>query len=214
MNIRYYLLNSILLVFFSLLLPITANAHKVRVFAWPEGGKIYGETAFSGDRKPKNVEITVLDADSDAVLLTTRTDEQGKFSFTIPEQAVQDRMDLVVVINAGQGHRGEWPLPADEYLSLYTSSDLNAEESAPVELQSPRPVDQSQAGLIDEQLLRTIVEEELENKLAPLRQKLAEINEDKPDLRDIIGGIGYILGMAGIIAWIKSKKQQNKDNIS
>ena len=210
----YRILIILFLFSISVLLPLTANAHKLRIFAWPEGDIIYGETAFSGERRPKNAEITVQDAASHTILLTTRTDEQGKFNFTVPRKAVVEHLDLLLVVNAGEGHRGEWPLPAVEYLTLtLTPKIVGVSESTPT---VPKNVpsssaDTANAVLIDEQLLRRIVDEELEKKLTPLRRILAESKDSSPGLRDILGGIGYILGLAGILAWLQAKKQHKKE---
>lgn len=196
------------------LLPLTANAHKLRIFAWPEGNIIYGETAFSGNRRPKNAEITVQDAASHSILLTTRTDEQGKFNFTVPQKAVVEHLDLLLVVNAGEGHRGEWPMPAAEYLTLTSTPKIAGvkESSLTVAKNAPSPsADTANAILVDEQLLRRIIDEELEKKLTPLRRVLAESKNSSPGLRDILGGIGYILGLAGILAWLQAKKQHKKE---
>jgi nickel transport protein len=68
------------------------------------------------------------------------------------------------------------------------------------------PADSANTVSVDEQLLRRIVDEELEKKLAPLKYMLTESRDNKPGLRDILGGIGYILGLAGLFAWLKAKK--------
>ena len=215
MNVLYRIATILFLFSFSLSLPLTAYAHKLRIFAWPEGDMIYGETAFSGNRKPKNAEITVLEAGNREILLTTRTDDQGKFRFTVPEKAVSDHLDLLLVVNAGEGHRGEWPLPAAEYLS----SALPPKEAAAVkespstpEIQPvPARVGSANTLSIDEQLLRRIVDEELEKKLSPLKYMLAQSSDTGPKLQDILGGIGYILGLAGIFALMQARKQKNKE---
>ena len=205
-----YRISTILFLFsISVLLPLTANAHKLRIFAWPEADIIYGETAFSGDRKPKNAEITVQNAANHTVLLSIRTDEQGKFSFTVPQKAVAEHLDLLLVVNAGEGHRGEWPMPAAEYLNLSsTPKTMSVTESPPTVTQKvlSSAAETATTVVIDEQLLRRIVAEELENKLTPLVRILAESKDNSPDLQDILGGIGYILGLAGLFAWLKAKK--------
>ena len=205
---------SLIFLFSFVLLPLTANAHKLRIFAWPEGNMIYGETAFSGNRKPKNAEISVQDAATHTVLFTTRTDDQGKFSLTIPEKAAQEQLDLLLVVNSGEGHRGEWPLPAAEYLADNAATTaITVKESSPTDekLSSPPPpADLVNTVSFDEQLLRRIIDEELEKKLAPVKYVLAENSDKGPDLRDILGGIGYILGLAGILAWLQAKKQQKR----
>lgn len=203
---------AILFVFsLSILMPLAANAHKLRVFAWPEGDIIYGQTAFGGNRKPSNVEITVQDAGSHAILLSLRTDEQGKFSFTLPEKAIQQQIDLLLVVNSGDGHRGEWPLAAAEYLALPSQALIgkNQKPVATITASSPSAAARTISNHIDEQLLRRIVAEELEKKLAPLKYMLAENSDNSPDLLDILGGIGCILGLAGILAWLQSRKRKS-----
>ena len=191
-------------------LPITANAHKLRIFAWLEGNVIAGETAFSGKRKPKNAKITVHNSANQTILLTTRTDDQGKFSFTIPEQAIQKRMDLLIVVNAGEGHRGEWPMMIAEYPGN-TTGQIGISEKTITQVKETTetvPLEEQINTQLNEQLLRRIVAEELDKKIAPLNKMLAESRNDKPDIRDILGGFGYILGLAGLLAWLKAKKQQ------
>ena len=212
-----YRILTILFVFsLSILLPLTANAHKLNIFAWPEGDIIHGQTSFSGNRKPKNVEISVQDAASKAILLSTRTGEQGKFSFTLPEKAIQEQLDLLLVVNSGDGHRGEWSLPAAEYLALPSQplAGKNQKSTPTVTAPSPStPAVRTISDHIDEQLLRRIIDEELEKKLATLKYMLAKSSDKSPDLRDILGGIGYILGLAGILAWLQAKNKKSRNDI-
>lgn len=210
MSFQYRILSILFFCSIFVFQPLTTHAHKLRIFAWPEGDTIYGETAFSGNRKPKNAEITVQDAASHTILLTTRTDEQGKFNFVVPQKAAANHLDLLLVVNAGEGHRGEWPLPATEYLTLTPTPKIASvkESTSTVAKNDPSPpANTTNTVLIDEQLLRRIVDEELEKKMTPLRSILAENKDSSPGLQDILGGIGYILGLAGLLAWIKAKKQ-------
>jgi len=107
---------------FFLLTTGTAFAHKVRIFAYEESGAIVGETAFSGGRPARNAEIVVKDKATGTILTTTRTDVKGAFSFPVPERAGREHLNLQLIVNAGEGHRGEWLLAADEYLSSSASS--------------------------------------------------------------------------------------------
>lgn len=209
MTFLFRILSILFLFSISIQLPMTAHAHKLRIFAWSEGKMIFGETAFSGNRKPINAEITVLDAASHAVLLTTRTDELGKFKFPAPQKAVAEHLDLLLVVNSGEGHRGEWPMPAAEYLTsnaLPANANNQHFKSTTAKSSPSPPADTADTVSVDAQLLRRIVNEELEKKLAPIKHMLSESHDNSPDLRDILGGLGYILGLAGLFAWIKNKQ--------
>ncbi|MCI5148212.1 MAG: hypothetical protein D3916_02215 [Candidatus Electrothrix sp. MAN1_4] len=180
-------------LFFFLALP--AHAHKLNVFSWADDKQIYGEAFFNGGRKAKNVPIQIQDAKSDRVILTTQTDKEGKFQLSPPQQAIQQKLDLRIIGNSGDGHRGEWLLTADEYLMADSSPVPAVENQAREEL--------------DIQGIRDIIRQELARELAPIKQQLAEGHEDKARPRDIIGGIGWIIGLAGMLAWILSNKKRN-----
>lgn len=91
----------------AIFLPLPAQAHKLSIFAWPEGNEIHGEVKFSGDRQAKNVAITVQNAADSTVLAETVCDEQGEFHVALPEQVLKLHPDLLLVANGGEGHRGE-----------------------------------------------------------------------------------------------------------
>jgi nickel transport protein len=182
-----------LLLFIALfLLPLSGQAHKLSIFAWPEGKEIHGEVKFSGGRQAKNVQITVQNAANSTVLSDTVCDEKGEFRVALPDQVRKGKYDLLLVANGGEGHRGEWLLEAKEYLSAISSDTLSTASAS--------------AG-INEQQLRRIVAEEISNGLSPLRKTLAENQEHEPSLHDLLGGIGWILGLVGITAWAQSRKK-------
>lgn len=149
-----------------LLLPHAAQAHKLSVFAWPEGGEIRGEVKFSGGRKAKNVQIAVQSAADHAVLAKTSCDENGTFRFTLPEQLLKAKPDLLIIANGGEGHRGEWLLTAQ-------------------------------------------VAEEISRSPSPIRQSIAERLAPEPTLRDILGGIGCLFGLASLAAWAQSRRAKH-----
>ena len=190
-----------LTLFFAILFiaPNTTFAHKVRVFAYGEGNTIVGETAFSGGRKPKNADIIVEDAASGKHLFSSRTDEQGQFRFTIPTEAQTKHLDLRIVVKAGDGHRGEWLLEAADCLSTATEPPL---------VPAPAPASGEEAS-IPLQQMQQVMQETIDRELAPVKRMLAQSSEHGPTLQDILGGIGYILGLAGIAAYFKAQ-QKNK----
>ena len=199
-----------LLSFFFCLLVTPALAHKVRIFAYGEGNTIVGETAFSGGRAPKDSEIIVQDASGGRTLFTCRTDDNGDFRFPIPEEARQDRLDLRIIINVGEGHRGEWLLAADEYLDD-EQQDETVATSAPDKIaEVARAGNPTRTISADQELIRRVVEQAMDKKLGPIKHMLVQSLDQGPRFQDILGGIGYLIGMAGIIAYFKSKKGEKK----
>ncbi|CAK8717627.1 MAG: nickel transport protein [Candidatus Electronema aureum] len=177
-----------------LLLPLSAQAHKLSIFAWPEGSEIRGEVKFSGGRQAKNVNIVVQNRLDSSIVAETVCDEKGDFRLTLPEQTMKTKPDLLIIANGGEGHRGEWLLEAKEYAAVISDTAPPAQASA------------SSAVAVNESQLRRIVAEELSKGLSPIRQSLAESINPEPGLRDILGGIGWILGIAGMAAWASRRK--------
>jgi len=182
-------------------LALPAAAHRANVFAWEDGGTIHVETSFSGGAPALNASIKVTDAATGAALLEGTTDDKGFFVFAIPDAARQSRLDMRIVLGAGQGHQGEWIIRADEYLGAGTSST------------SPLPVQAKVASAavpgtstLDAATLESIVETVVNRQVAPLRRSLASMAQPGPTAHDIFGGIGYILGLFGIVALMKSRK--------
>ncbi len=175
---------------------LPAQAHKMNVFSWAGDQQIYGEAFFSGGRKAKNITVHVQNSETQTTLLTTQTDEEGKFQFTPPQQAVQQKLDLLITAETGDGHRGEWLLAADEYLPADNTPSVVSQEEQPT------------VGNFDMEAVREIVRQELNKELVPIKRHLAEGREKKVNPQDILGGIGYIIGLAGILAWFKSKKKK------
>lgn len=217
---------ALLLAAVLILLPPAAQAHKLSIFAWPEGGDIRGEVKFSGGRKAKNVQIAVQNTADQTVLAETVCDENGAFRFALPEQALKASPDLLIVANGGEGHRGEWLLEAKEYASAVAAGSVSAgstaaappepaaASSAEATQEAPAQTVQAQqtqaaafAG-ISEQQLRRVVADELSKGLSPIRQSLAESLDPEPTLRDILGGIGWLIGLAGMAAWAQSRRSK------
>ncbi|WPD24872.1 MAG: hypothetical protein SD837_09955 [Candidatus Electrothrix scaldis] len=188
----------VLICLFSLLTASPARAHKLNIFSWAEGDQIYGEAFFSGGRKAKNITIQVQNAQSDTVLLSVETDREGKFQFPPPQKAIEQKADLRIIANSGDGHRGEWLLTADEYLLPDASTNS--------------PVVEANQGTLDVKTVREIVRQELTRELTPIKQQLAEAREKKVRPRDIVGGIGCIIGLAALFAWIQSNKKKKKNS--
>jgi len=182
----------------SLLWPASAVAHRVNIFAWVDGDTVYTRSKFSGGKLVKEGDVVVYDLNGKQ-LLSGKTDAQGEFSFEIPEKT-----GMKIVIQAGTGHRGEWTIPVDEIEGLSQSKTTSV---PPVESVSVTPEKQTAVSPMNLDEIRQVVEKSLDQKLKPVLNILVESQQSGPTLRDILGGIGYILGLMGLGAYIHFRRK-------
>lgn len=208
-----------------------AFAHRVNIFAYVDGDRIRVECGFSRTQKVRNGRIIVADTVTGARILEGTTNEQGGFSFPLSEEFLRLGHDLTIRIIAGEGHQNEWTVTAEELKALSPSAfpDAAAPDPAqgdvsgrPEPSVAPDPVQGGASGrpgpspaavpaasdarplpVISERELEAIVGRALDVKLAPVKLALTQARERNPDIRDIIGGIGWILGLIGLAAYMK-----------
>ncbi len=198
-----------LLVF--VLLSTEAGAHRIRVFAYESGSTVYVEAAFSGGKPVVNAETLVQDEDTQEILLAGRTDGEGKFSFPVPEGAVKSRATLNIIVGAGEGHRSRWRLKAEEYLgasaagSTALTDGFRPSPPSAARLKSERDKRPSPQVAVNTADMQRMIEDALDAELAPIKRTLAENSRRGPTLQDILGGIGYILGLAGVGAYFHAR---------
>ncbi len=66
---------------------------------------------------------------------------------------------------------------------------------------------EAKAAPVDRQVLEEVVDKALERQLAPVKEMLTELTVHRTSLTDILGGLGYILGIFGIWAYCLSKRK-------
>jgi nickel transport protein len=183
-----------------------ALAHRVLIYAYSEGNMIHTESKFIPNDAVRQGKILVIDHKTGKQLLTGITDDHGKFSFKIPPEAVAQKMDLDIVVEAAMGHRGVWLLKADSYLPGATPGKTAVPAPA-----SPTAtvVPATKAVNVDQQALEAAMNKVLDRQLAPIKEMLTELTIHRPTLTDIIGGLGYILGLCGLGAYFLSKRKNN-----
>jgi nickel transport protein len=202
-----------------------ALAHRVLVFAYGEGDAIHTESKFVPDTPVRQGKVMVQDQKTGQTLVSGQTDDQGKFSFKIPATAAAEKLNLIIITEAAMGHRGEWLLKADSYLSGVPSAALPSPAGVtPAPAGSPTdtgkmpalPVKEApsggqgnQAAKLDQQALEAALNKALERQLAPIKEMLTQLTVHRTSLTDILGGIGYILGFFGLWAYFQSKRQKD-----
>lgn len=188
----------------------TASAHRVNVFAWAEGDTIYVESKFAGGKRVTAGKIQVLDSKG-FELLAGRTNDQGEFSFKVPKPT-----DLKIRIVAGQGHQGEWTIRAAELgdMPSKTASETSTEDlmqsdqKKSVALKTVASGTAAPDAAVQPEELKAIIESILDKKLKPITRMLADMRQKGPTVSDIFAGIGYILGLVGIAAYVHSRKKK------
>jgi nickel transport protein len=168
-----------------------ALAHKVNVFAWVDGKTVHTESKFSGGKHVKDGKIEVYDH-LDQKVLEGITDAQGYYGFTIPWEA----KSLKIVLTAGMGHSNHWQITAAELGREPTDRKPVKEAVVPRHQRSPVAADAKE--------IEAIVERAVERKLIPIKAQLAE---QAWGFRDIVAGIGYILGLMGLASYMHNRKK-------
>jgi nickel transport protein len=181
-----------------------AMAHKVTVFAWVEGDRVHTESKFSRGRPVKQGRVIVYDLQGKK-LLEGKTDEQGSFSFPVPQKTA-----MKIAMEAGTGHRAEWTVEADEVggAASATSGQTAPETDARTSVAGLGPGAGNGSALTAGEV-REIVDQALDRKLAPVIRMLAETRDRGPSVTEVIGGLGWILGLAGLATWLQSRKKRD-----
>jgi len=177
----------------------------------------------SAERRPRDLSIVeVVDKKTGEKLLEGKTDENGQFSFDIPRAT-----SIKLILHAGTGHQNEYTLTEEEVREAMLRADkeegkLAVKEKQTVPEEKPRKTEQ-QASIKHEknsthvpfQDIDAAIEKAIDKKLQPVMRILLNLQEksEKPGLTEILGGIGYIIGILGLIAYFKGRTR-NRNNRS
>jgi len=208
-----YLVFCLLFTACCLLFVSLANAHKVNIYAYAEDSMVHSESYFVDGTKCKNSVLEVFDGRNGTKLLEGKTDEEGKFSFKIPKVT-----SLKLVLHASMGHQANFTIGEDEVREAMgmkqppKSSSVKvpskSESSTSMNTQKKETAEISELKGVSESEIEAIVESVIDRKLKPMERMLVKLQESsgKPGITEIIGGIGYIIGILGIVAYFKARK--------
>lgn len=189
-----------------------AFAHKVTIFAWVDGDTIHTRSKFSGGKRVKGSLVVVFDSEGNS-LLEGKTDENGMFSFKIPQKT-----ELKVVLKASMGHMAEWKIPAEEITG--SGSESNTPETVEKAPDKTSIGAGSESIKTDEDVLEPatiglgreeveeIIDASLDKKLAPIYDMMANTYDRGPGLTEIMGGIGYIIGLVGLALYFSNRRRK------
>lgn len=180
-------------------MPAPADAHRLKAFATVVGASIEGKAYFVGGGPAENVAATLVDKSS-KVIAETRTDTEGRFVLTAPVRA-----DVTVVIDATDGHLARFEIAASRLPDLLPavpeggSGVALAAATGPPSVTSPPTRSTASADQIAAAVARQI---------EPLAEQLDSL-EASIRLRDVLGGVGYIIGIFGLVAFMKVRRDKS-----
>jgi hypothetical protein len=180
-----------LVLYSCLIFTSSANAHLLKVFAHTQNSDntneiiVSGKVYFSGGAGLNNLTFKVIDETGQQVLSPT-TDKEGKFNFNIAKNNYQ------IIANSHDGHIAKWQITGK--VKTATLSQI--------------PNNTAVTNNIDTLALQTMIDKtvatQLQQQLAPLNQRIHALQE-KRYFQDIIGALGYILGLFGVALWYKQR---------
>lgn len=205
---------TILLIAMSIIIislsPLSLFAHKLNIYAYTDGDMVNSESYFADGSRCKNCIIEVYEKNTGKTIIEGKTDDNGKFSFKMPEAA-----SLRLVLKAGAGHQSEYNLSLKEAagtrLKEETKDTKRLKDGISKEVQDKASHLDKQKCLSSEDI-EAVVSQAIDRKLQPLMNQIALMHQEigKAGIMEIIGGIGYIIGIMGIIMYFKSRKNMGK----
>jgi len=179
------------------------QAHKVKVFASAEGPVIAGYAYFPGGGRVKDGRVDIFGPDGQN-LGQVMTNERGEFSFQ-----AQARVDHLLVLDAGQGHVARFLVEAEELPESLARGGGAKTPSPPAQKQAAAPEDTApspgQAG-ISEGRLTELMDQAVSRQIRPLRRQI-EAFQEKIFWHDVLGGIGYIIGLMGLSFYFLGRRR-------
>ena len=170
---------------------LPAHAHKAMAFAYIQGGRVHVEGYFADGKRLGDSLVEVFDARG-AKLLQGKTDAGGVFSFPEPEER-----GIRIVLTGSMGHRAECAVEGCGQEGR--EGGRSASESTEARLSAAKTDAATQEDV------RAVVSQELDKRLAPLLREIRTLKQERPSVTEILGGIGYIVGIMGVIMYFKAR---------
>jgi nickel transport protein len=190
-----------LLALLAALLPFAAQAHGLGLFARADGAMIEGMVYYQGMAPARAAHVTVFDPEG-VLLIETVTDDQGRFTF----QAAR-RVDHRIVADLKDGHRAEFSLPAAQLpASLPGVSPQRPLSPGSLSAGANEGVEAAVAPQAEPAAIEAMVDAAVARHVGPLREQIAAY-EDKIRWHDVLGGIGYIVGLSGLACYFLARRR-------
>ncbi len=180
-----------------------ALAHKMKLFATAEGPVVSGYVYFSPGGRAQDAAVTAATADGTTVF-QGHTNEQGEFRFE-----TRRPIDHVIHADGGDGHEADFTIRAAELpdsLSGGAPSPPAPQPAAPAVVAAVAAVSAPAATAGSPADLAALVEQSVARQVRPLREQL-DAYEQTVRWHDVIGGLGTIIGFAGLAYGFAARSQ-------
>lgn len=203
--------NSILFIVSAVILSSSsiACAHRLNVFAYSQAHELCVETSFQGGKPARGADVRVM-TDEGNVFLTAKSEQDGKVCMALPDGF--EPAPLTVIVNAGEGHQNQWKLSKEDFFIPAESKTAVSTVKLALTNQEIPPKTVSQKIYSQEEFdaaLKAAREQTETQVIAPLRRQLAAAQQPKITWRDIVGGLGWCLGLGGLFAWITTRRRRH-----
>jgi nickel transport protein len=113
------------------------------------------------------------------------------------------------------GHRAVWALSREDFQETAVDPDntksfnaVASGASGPFDLKTLKTDRSPESGLSAAEIT-ALVESTLDRKLKPLMDRITALNENRISVSDIFGGIGYIVGLVGLAAYMQYRRKRS-----
>ena len=176
----------------------------MHLFAQARGRTIQGRAYFRGGAPARNATVA-LRAPDGRTLAETTTDDAGEFAVE-----ARWRCDHQIMVTTGDGHGADFTVKAAELPEELPPLPREGDEPS---LPASTPAPNTAAAAIREDAATlprdadpTAKLDDIDRQIAALRRQL-EAYEQTTRLRDVLGGLGYILGIAGVAYYVLARRR-------
>jgi|GEM_PF-847586 len=194
---------------------LTAYAHRINLFCKVENQEIVCSSNYADGKAVKNAQIRVLSQKEYKLLLKGKTNENGTVRFDISPELKQKNPDLKISVQESMGHRDTWIINAEEYAKTLKDNTKESTKSQPQNdgkfaANASNTNTETENISIKKQEFKKLLADTISSELGPLESKIESVLQYKQNqsFRDILGGIGYILGIMGIVFFIKGRNKR------
>lgn len=188
--------NFSLFILFLFLSALPVQAHRVLADAWVDisGTRpvVRGSCLFGDARPAQQAVVTATDAQGKKIA-ETHTNSRGEFAFS----PAGCRGKISIKVNAGEGHLGQASVIVTALPKGSNLKTPEAQHSPKAAMARPKKTDSVQPAAVNVTELEPILARTVAGQIQPLRRELVRLRQ-KLWLHDILGGIGWIVGLCGL----------------